>query len=149
MNKKERHDLIKRIVENNIIHRQEDLVDALEEEGLDITQATISRDIKEMALVKIPLDNGGYRYSMPDESNKSVIHQLESLLDHSFVSIDSQGDMILIRTIPGSGEALSEVLQSDEFEEIFAVITNDDNILIICRDEEKAENLRNQLLRYI
>lgn len=149
LNKKARHELIKKIIEDHIIHRQEDLVAALEKKGLDITQATISRDMKELALVKVPLEEGGYRYSLPDESTTSVVHRLEGLLKDSFVSIDSQNEMILIKTIPGSGEALAGVLQSDEFEQIFAVISNDDNILIICRDDDQAEELRNQLLRYI
>lgn len=150
MNKNERQSLIEHIVETENIQKQEDLVAILEKKyGMDITQATISRDIKEMALIKVPLASGGYRYSMPEDASSTVAQQLENLFRDSFVSIDSQNDMILIRTIPGNAEVLSNVLRSEEFDEIFAVVTNDDNILIICRGKEEAEGLRNQLLKYI
>lgn len=149
LNKSERQALIQQIVSDEYIQRQEDLVAALEERGYEITQATISRDIKEMSLIKVPLDSGGYRYSMPQDTPYDVYHQLEKLFEQSFVSIDSQNDLILINTTPGSAEVLANVLQLQNFEEIFAVIENDNSVLIICRSVEAASDLRNQLLRYI
>ena len=149
LNKSERQALIQQIVNDEYIQRQEDLVAALEKRGYEITQATISRDIKEMSLIKIPLESGGYRYSMPKDTPYNVYHQLEKIFEQSFVSIDSQNDLILINTTPGSAEVLANVLQFQSFEEIFAVIENDNSVLIICRSVEAASDLRNQLLRYI
>lgn len=149
LNKNKRQTLIQKIVNEEYIQRQEDLVTALEKLGYDVTQATISRDIKEMSLIKIPLESGGYRYSMPKGTPSNVYYQLENIFEQSFVSIDSQNDLILINTTPGSAEVLANLLQFESFEEIFAVIENDTSVLIICRSVQAASDLRNQLLRYI
>ena len=149
MKKKQRHDLLKQLIQEELIQKQEDFVRILKERGIEVTQATISRDIKELQLVKVPTPLGGYRYSLPPEMGYDTTMKLERLMKDSFLSIDSQREFLLVKTVPGNAVALGALIESVEFEEVFGIVTGDDTILIICRNEEKAEQLQRQLIRYI
>ena len=149
MRKKDRLALLKQILEEETIQKQEDFVRILKERGIEVTQATISRDMKELQLIKAPTAMGGYKYILPTEVNEATSNKLERLIKDSFVSIDSQNELLLIKTIPGNAFALGSLIEQMEFEEVFGVIAGDDTILIICRDEQKADQLQRQLIRYI
>ena len=78
MKKKERQRLLTRFLTEHEIQKQEEFVDYLKLQGIEVTQATISRDIKELKLIKVPSVNGGYRYSLPNESQEDVIEKLNA-----------------------------------------------------------------------
>jgi transcriptional regulator of arginine metabolism len=149
MRKKDRHRLITRLLADKNIQKQEDFVTYLQEKGVEVTQATISRDIKEMKLIKVPSAQGGYRYSMPAETKETTSVKLEKLLKDAFVSVDQMEKQVILRTIPGNAAAVSTLIKRQYKEIVFAAINDDDSVLIIARTEKDAEFLKNEFFRYL
>lgn len=149
MKKKDRHRLLKEIIEEYVIEKQEDFVRILHEKGIEVTQATISRDIKELHLIKIPAPAGGYRYSMPPDMNYDTSKKLERLLHDAFISIDYQDYFVIIHTIPGNSFALGALMDASNFEGVFGTIAGDDTLLVICRSSADALNLKEQIIQLI
>lgn len=149
MRKKDRHRLITRLLADKNIQKQEDFVAYLQEKGIEVTQATISRDIKEMKLIKVPAIDGGYRYSMPAETKEDTSLKLEKLLKDAFVSVDQMEKQVILRTIPGNAAAVSNLIEKQYKGIVFAAINNDDRVLIIARTEKDAEFLKNEFFRYL
>ncbi|OJG22984.1 arginine repressor [Enterococcus caccae] len=149
MRKKDRHRLITRLLADKNIQKQEDFVTCLEEKGIEVTQATISRDIKEMKLIKVPSVEGGYRYSIPAETKEDTSIKLEKLMKDAFVSVDQMDKQVVLRTIPGNAAAASNLIEKHYKEIVFAAINDDDSVLIIARTEKDAEFLKNEFFRYL
>jgi transcriptional regulator of arginine metabolism len=149
MKKKERHQLLKSLIQDYVIEKQEDFVSILKDKGTEVTQATISRDIKELQLIKVPSLSGGYRYSLPPDVHYNISKKLERLLKTCFVSADVQDYLLLVRTIPGNAFALASLIDLSEFEEIFGTISGDDSVLIICRSNELAKKIKNHFIRML
>ncbi|WP_027107753.1 arginine repressor [Lacticigenium naphthae] len=149
MNKRDRHSLIRELVQEQIIEKQEDLVRILMEKGIEVTQATISRDIKELQLIKVPSKSGGYRYNLPPEMNYDTARKLERLLRDAFISIDTQKEFVLIKTQPGNAFALGAIIDSADYEEVFGTISGDDTVLIICKGEEEALYMQRRIIAFI
>ena len=99
MNKGHRHIRIRDIISNFEIETQDQLVDSLKEAGVDVTQATVSRDIKEMHLIKVPLPDGRYKYSLPPVHKYNTEEKLHRMLTDAFVSIDGAGHFIILKTL--------------------------------------------------
>lgn len=149
VNKDERQRLIEEIIDKNKINNQEEIVEALAEQGLVVTQATVSRDVKEMQLVKVPSADGGSQYSLPTDPDEQAFRQIKNIISESFVSIDIQRDMLYIKTIPGSAGVLSDAISQQRLEKIFAAISNDDSVLVICKTEEFAKEMRRRIINLI
>lgn len=149
MKKKERHQLLRQLVQQDVIQKQEDFVDILQKRGIDITQATISRDIKELQLIKVPAKDGGYQYNLPPEMNYNVSKKLERLMKDAFVSIDTQNEFVLIKTLPGNAFALGTLIESANYQEVFGCISGDDTVLVICREVESAEHFQRRIISFI
>lgn len=149
MKKKDRHRLLKEIIEERVIEKQEDFVRILHEKDIEVTQATISRDIKELHLIKVPAPTGGYRYSLPPDMNYDTSKKLERLLQDAFISIDYQDYFIIIHTIPGNAFALGALVDASNFEGIFGTIAGDDTLLVMCRSSADALNLKEHIIQLI
>lgn len=149
MRKRERHQLLRQLVQEENIERQEDFVRHLNNQGFEVTQATISRDMQELQLIKVPSQEGGYRYNLPPEMNYNTSKKLEKLMKDAFVSIDAQDQMVLIKTLPGNAYALGNLLDSANYEEVFGTITGDDTVLVICRDENTADAFQRKIISFI
>ncbi|MCM3513005.1 arginine repressor [Carnobacterium inhibens] len=149
MKKRERHHLLQELIKENVIEKQEDFVRILEERGIEVTQATISRDIKELQLVKVPSQAGGYQYSLPPDIQYDTSKKLERLFKDAFVSMDTQDCFLLIRTIPGNAFALGSLIDTSKFDSVFGAISGDDTVLIICRSHEEALQLKNHFIQLI
>ncbi|MBO0470768.1 ArgR family transcriptional regulator [Enterococcus sp. DIV0242_7C1] len=149
MRKKDRHRLITRLLADKNIQKQEDFVAYLQEKGVEVTQATISRDIKEMKLIKVPSTEGGYRYSVPVQTQEDTAVKLEKLLKDAFISVDQMDKQVILRTIPGNAAAVSNLIEKQYKEIVFAAINDDDSILIIARTEKNAEYLKAEFFQYI
>lgn len=149
MRKKERHRLITRLLSERDIQKQEEFVDLLKERGVLVTQATISRDIKELKLIKIPSAEGGYRYSMPAETAEDVGAKLEKMLKDAFVAVDQMEKFVILKTLPGNASAAANLIDRRFKEQLFATINDDDNVLMITRTEEDAAMIRREFLRYL
>ncbi len=148
MRKKERHRLLTRLLTENDIQKQEEFVDYLKSQGVQVTQATISRDIKELKLIKIPSSSGGYRYSLPQETDEDVEEKLDRLLKNAFVSIDEMDKFVILKTLPGNASAIANLIDKRFKQELFGSLNDDDNILMIARTEENRSTLFHSLNKY-
>lgn len=149
MNKGQRHMRIREIITNNIIETQDELVDRLKEAGYNVTQATISRDIKEMSLVKVPLPNGNYKYSLPADQRFNPLQKLQRALADAFVSIDGVAHFLVLKSLPGNGNSIAVLIDHLEWDEVLGTLSGDDTILIILRREEDREIVKNRILDLI
>ncbi|HFQ4530131.1 TPA: arginine repressor [Enterococcus faecium] len=148
MRKKDRHRLITRLLSEQDIRKQEEFVEILKSKGISVTQATISRDIKELKLIKVPAD-GGYRYSIPAETNEDVNTKLEKLLKDAFVAVDQMEKFVILKTLPGNASAAANLIDKRYKKELFSIINDDDNVLMITRTEDQAVLLKKDFLHYL
>jgi transcriptional regulator of arginine metabolism len=146
MNKGQRHIKIREIITSNDIETQDEIVDILKSEGYNITQATVSRDIKELHLVKVPMIDGRYKYSLPADQRFNPLQKLKRSLIDAFVKIDSAGHMLVMKTLPGNANAIGALIDHLDWEEILGTICGDDTILIICKTPEQTETVSNRFL---
>lgn len=128
---------VKELVERLVIRTQDELAEALRGEGIDVTQATVSRDIKEMLLVKVPTGDGGHRYAFPSEHSITVsTARLEKTFQDSVLSINSSGNIVVLRTLPGTAQAVAYVLDNIRWVEIIGTVAGDDTIFIVVKPEK-------------
>ncbi len=149
MNKGQRHIKIREIITSNDIETQDDIVDILKSEGYNITQATVSRDIKELHLVKVPMIDGRYKYSLPADQRFNPLQKLKRSLMDAFVKIDSAGHMLVMKTLPGNANAIAALIDHLDWEEILGTISGDDTILIICETPDQTEIVSNRFLEML
>lgn len=144
-----RHAKIKEIIDNHKIETQEDLAAALRSEGIDVTQATVSRDIKELMLVKVPDANGHYHYAYPkDHGMLLTVERLERTFHDSIVSIRSSDCMVVIRTMPGTAQAVAFALDYMKWPEILGTIAGDDTVFVALENKEGVLSLLRRLKEY-
>ena len=140
--KARRHMKVQEIITKEIIRTQEDLADRLRLSGFDVTQATVSRDIKEMGLIKVPSAGEDYRYAVPTEVHPTNLQdRLKRLLRETVVSINDTESLIVIRTIPGNAHALAAVLDNSNWEEVIGTVAGDDTILLVIKPKEAVSGV--------
>ncbi len=145
MKKAERQQKIRELITSESIERQEDLVDHLRAMGLTVTQATISRDIKEMQLIKVPADDGGYRYGMPAYQPQGEEGQLAAALHDSLEQLKRNESFLAITVHPGNGPAIASLIRKMEFSTVFTTIGDDSNVLVVCNSARAAVDLEEKL----
>ncbi|MFZ3102885.1 MAG: arginine repressor [Desulfitobacteriaceae bacterium] len=137
--KTRRHMKIQELIVKEIIHTQEDLAKKLLEAGFVVTQATVSRDIKELGLIKVPGTDDEYHYAIPAEQHPSNIQErLKRMLREIVVSVDDSENLVLIRTIPGNAHALASILDNSNWTEVLGTVAGDDTILLVVKPKEAA-----------
>ena len=158
--KSARHQAILDLIEQHPIDRQEDLLAHLREEGFDVTQATVSRDIRELQLVKTATADGRYRY-VPASASGSV-HQLEIMpkppLTRSpqnpwpefprVLKVDYAGHMVLVKCFSGMANAACEVFDAKQWDNVVGTLSGDDTFFILMRSEDDAAAICKQLQQY-
>lgn len=149
MNKGQRHIKIREIITNNDIETQDDLVDELKSQGVNVTQATVSRDIKELHLVKVPLLDGRYKYSLPADQRFNPLQKLKRALMDAFVRIDAAGHLLVMKTLPGNAMAIGALIDNLDWDEILGTICGDDTLLIICRTPEDTGVITDRFLEML
>jgi transcriptional regulator of arginine metabolism len=128
---------VQEIINKEIVRTQEELADKLHLAGFDVTQATVSRDIKEMGLIKIPTADDDYRYAIPTEVHPANLQdRLKRLLRETVISINDTESLIVIRTIPGNAHALAAVMDNTNWEEVIGTVAGDDTILLVIKPKE-------------
>ncbi|MEJ1318711.1 arginine repressor [Latilactobacillus sakei] len=142
MRKVDRQRLLRNLIQTHEIERQEDFVKLLQAEQIEVTQATISRDIKEMQLVKVPNTDEGYHYSLPLEKKLDVKEKLRRTLRDAYVTHNQQDYFVVIKAHPGNAPTIASLLDQLQSEDIFGTIGGDDTVLIICKSEEQAKQFR-------
>ena len=140
MNKKERLEKIRRFVTDYQIGTQEEIVEHLREAGISATQATVSRDIKELGIVKIPLKDNTYIYELP----KSIVRSLQ-LAENNIVHAERMGYMINLQVIPGNTIFVKSQLMTVFSDQVFSCIADDNSILMVLRSEETAKDIFEQV----
>lgn len=144
-----RHAKILDIIENYVIETQDDLADKLRELGMDVTQATISRDIKELRLVKVLTPDGKYRYSAMNSDAGSVNDRLLVIIKEAYVSCDYANNILVIKTLPGMAQAVGATLDALGWNDIVGTIAGDDTVMVVCRAEKIAEDLMDKITRMV
>ena len=129
------------LITNHEIDTQEELTARLREMGFNSTQATISRDIKELRLIKIASSNGGYKYSVAEnEQDSGFVPRVGNIFRECVIKVDVAQNLVVIRTITGMANAAAFALDSMKINEIVGTIAGDDTVLIILKDNPTAEN---------
>ncbi|MEO8192638.1 MAG: arginine repressor [Gemmatimonadales bacterium] len=131
-NKRERQSAILEIIESRAVSSQEDLRKLLLHRGWDVTQATLSRDLRELRLARVPTPEGA-RYAVTDGSIEESRAALETLLPQLFLRMESVSEMIVLRTVPGGAQPIAAALDGEAWPDILGTIGGDDTILIVCR----------------
>ena len=146
--KTKRHRKILELIKENIVGTQEELADLLKKEGFNVTQATVSRDIKELALIKITAGNDQYRYSLPTEITVSET-RLRFMLIEFVLNYASSEIILVIRTAPGNANAVASALDNAQWAEILGSVAGDDTILVVARKMEEIPNIIEKLESYL
>lgn len=139
--KSKRHNKILEIINKRDIETQEELAEALKLAGFDVTQATVSRDIKNLKLLKIQNSNGRYKYVAPNKEFNDINGKLESILSNAAISAENVDKFVVIKTLTGSAMAVAEAIDTLFDTEVAGTIAGDNTIFILVRSIEKAEEL--------
>ena len=142
--KKSRQDAILKIVRENVVATQDDLISLLQNAGFNVTQATISRDIKELGLAKA-VDNSGVQRYIVHSAKKIKAGSHDYIFSSSVISVATAVNDIVIKCYPGMANAACAVLDSMEFPEILGTLAGDDTILVIAKSEMDAQLLYNKI----
>lgn len=139
------------LISNYEIDTQEELTARLKEKGFNSTQATISRDIKELRLIKIASSQGGYRYSVADgEQDAGFAPRMRNIFRECVIRVDVAQNLVVLKTLTGMANAAAAALDSMKIGSIVGTIAGDDNVLIILRDSDTAQRFfeeTHQMLR--
>ena len=137
--KNDRQAKILEIITSENIETQEQLLNRLQEMGINSTQATISRDIKQMHLIKEPMGQGMYRYAVSGNRTKlNFAERLRTIFREGITSIDSAQNIVVLKTMPGLASAACAAMDSMEFPFMVGSLAGDDTVFIIMRDNESA-----------
>lgn len=143
--KTQRHAAILRIVRAQTVTSQERLRELLKAEGFDVTQATLSRDIRELGLAKVAAPDGGSHYAPPPEGGVALRPHLEQLLPRMLVAVDGVGPLLVVKTPPGGAQALGLAIDGAGWTEVIGTIAGDDAVLVITRSERARRAVMTRL----
>ena len=142
-----RHKEILSIIKSHAVETQEELTRLLNQKGFPITQATVSRDINKLNLVKIAMGDGKSRYATYSEQREALDNKFLMVFQQSYVSGDYAGNIVVVKTLPGMAQAAAAVIDSLEMHEIVGTIAGDDTVMMVCRTEEFAVEIVTKLRR--
>lgn len=143
--KAQRQATILKLIRRQRVQSQEQLRELLHAEGMDVTQATLSRDIRELRLAKVPDPDGGSSYAVPTNQTETLRPPLHQLLPTLLLSLDGVGNLLIAKTPAGSANALTEALDAQGWPEVVGTIAGDNTILIIARSEKARRALAERL----
>ena len=138
-----------RLIKAQDIDTQEELLRNLRACGFDVTQATVSRDIKELRLVKSLSPNGKYKYSTGRDNARDISSKFYSLFGDSVMSVEAAGNMIVVKCMTGMAQAVCASMDTLHFPDFIGTLAGEDTILIICKTDEIAEEKQNELRKLI
>ena len=144
-----RHEAIIDLVNNQDINTQEELMENLQKQGFKVTQATVSRDIKELRIFKALGKDGKYRYSTGGRNALDKTSGFESLFASSVEEVDSAENIVVIKTMTGMAQAVCMSLDNIDFENIVGTIAGDDTIFVLCRNLKATEEMLNRFRKLI
>ena len=147
--KSKRHAIIRDIIETQAVETQEELAEALRSRDIQVTQATVSRDIKEMMLFKVPTESGRYRYAAPQQENVFFTkNRLARLFKDNVTGVDASENLIVVKTLPGSASLVAAGLDQSQWPEVIGTIAGDDNILVVVKPKAAVLRVVKRLSQY-
>lgn len=147
--KENRHSIILDIIKNEDIETQDELADRLRARNINVTQATVSRDIKELNLIKTLSHTGRYKYAQVNTNNNSTINALSYIFSNTAISVERVDKILVVKTITASAQVAAEAIDSFRLEGIAGTIAGDNTIFILVRTDEKAEELKLEIEKLI
>ena len=147
--KSTRHNKILELINKYTITTQEELIQYLRDDGYDVTQSTVSRDIKQLRLTKTLLADGKYRYQASPSADKGAKNNFSSIFSSSVVTIESAMNIVVIKTFSGMAQAACAALDMMSFDAIVGTLAGEDTIMVVCKDIESAERCRDDFIKYI
>ena len=144
-NKTERQGAIREIVETKVVESQEDLRRLLRQRGWDVTQSTLSRDLHEMRLARMPTPEG-VRYGFPDSAGgEDPRFGLEAVLPQFFDRLEGVSELLVIKTVSGGAQAVAEAIDAEGWPEVLGTIGGENTILIVCRSMAGREKIARRI----
>lgn len=144
--KTDRLDTIRSLIETESVSSQEELLELLRNMGVEATQSTLSRDIKELKAVKVPDREKGYIYVLPEAiSAGQPADKISSVISENILSIDFSGNIAVLKTKPGYANAVAILIDNEDYDHIIGTIAGDDNIFIVMREGASREALLESL----
>lgn len=137
------------LISENAIETQEELLNRLKEKGYNVTQATVSRDIKELRLLKTLSNDGKYRYTSYSKSISDANQNINGFINRSVISVKAAHNMVVIKTLAGMANAICASIDSVDFKGVLGTIAGDDTIFIVCADNEKAVDFVFEIKKYL
>lgn len=149
MTRRERHGLILQLVRSREISTQTVLVDTLRENGIDVTQSTVSRDIADLELVKVRNDDGLLIYAPPGTDDLDRLNQLRRALARWAMSIESSGNLIVIRTPSGYADPLAQVIDEASHPRLMGTLAGENTVLVVAVEGVTGTEIRDELSRLL
>jgi transcriptional regulator of arginine metabolism len=146
VNKKRRQQVILEIVAAQPVASQEELRQRLDDRGFAVTQSTLSRDLRELRLARIPSPQGA-RYASPEAMGEDHRTALEDVLPQFFASVDGVGELLVLKTIPGGAQPIAEAIDAQAFPDVLGTIAGENTILVICRSATARDRLERRFER--
>ena len=145
--KSKRQNEIIRLITSEDIETQEELASELRTLGYKVTQATVSRDIRELRLIKVASTDGGFKYAKPERHEIAVSERLTRILAESLVNVDSSNNIIVVKTLSGSANVAAEALDNLGWPEILGTIAGDNTIFIVTHTETDTNEISERIRR--
>lgn len=144
--KKKRHELILKLVQSFEITTQEELMQLLNQHGFQVTQATVSRDIKELQLVKTPAKNGPTKYTVSSTTAQDGKEdKVYNLFSQSVVTVDFAGNICVIKCYSGTANAAGAAVDAMHLSEVVGSLAGDDTLFVLCRDTQSAQAFKERI----
>jgi len=143
--KLKRQEKILEIISKYSVETQEELIDRLCEDGYEVTQATVSRDIRELKLTKVSTGHGAYRYMLPPQHEPRGAMKFTSTLIDSVVMVDYALNTVVIKTIPSLANPVAAGIDSMHSPEILGCVAGDDTVIVIVRDVDAAKEITDKI----
>lgn len=143
--KSTRHTAIRELVAERTVASQEDLRKLLGQRGCAVTQSTLSRDLRELRLARIPDANGRVRYAFSESHSEGTTPQLEHLLPQLLIGVEAVQMLAVARTVPSGAQPVAAALDGAGWSDVLGTIAGDDTVLIICRSPQARERVVRRL----
>lgn len=147
--KRNRQEAILRVISQYEVETQQELAQRLKEEGFEVTQATVSRDIRDMKLSKMPTGEGHQKYVRFHNDEKHLSGKYVNVLKEGFVSIDMAQNILVVKTVSGMAMAVAAAIDAMKYPEIVGSIAGDDTIMMAVGTVEDTKSLMNQILQLV
>lgn len=146
--KKQRHSKILELIRLEVIERQEDIAKRLNDLGYEVTQATVSRDIRDLNLIKQSV-GGVIRYVLPEETSSAHAVKLIDIFSNSVVSVEDAENLLVVKTLSGTAHAAASAIDAMSNSMILGTIAGDDTILVIVKNAEQAKIVKKEITQMI